>query len=187
MGSIISRNLLQTESVNYEKAILSGYPNYQPAAKLGILLAKMVKKFKGGTYNSKLLSDISVGSFNSKIKKPRTKLDWLSYNEDNVDKYIQDPYCGHQFLASAFLDLFTFLNNMSKVKSYKYVNSIPLLLLRGADDPCVGGDKGSQNSINTLTKAGFEDIIEIKYEHMRHEILNEDNKDEVIKDIIDFL
>ena len=187
MGSIISRNLLQTESVNYEKVILSGYPNYQPAAKLGIILAKLIRKIKGGQYNSKLLADMSVGSFNNKIKNPRTKLDWLSYNEENVDKYINDPYCGHQFLTSAFVDLFTFLNNMSKVKAYKYVNSIPLLLLRGDDDPCVGGDKGSQDSINALTKAGFLDIIEIKYEHMRHEILNEDNKDEVIQDIIDFL
>lgn len=187
MGSIITRNLLQTESNNYSKIVLSGYPNYQPASKLGIILAKIIKKFKGGKYNSKLLSDISVGSFNKKIKNPRTNLDWLSYNTENVDNYIENPYCGHQFLTSAFQDLFTLLGNMSKVKKFINVKSIPLLLLYGDSDPCVGGEKGSNHSINTLNKAGFTNIIKIKYEHMRHEILNEDNKDAVISDIINFL
>jgi alpha-beta hydrolase superfamily lysophospholipase len=76
---------------------------------------------------------------------------------------------------------------MSKVKKYINVKSIPLLLLYGDNDPCVGGEKGSNHSINTLKKAGFNNIKKIKYERMRHEILNEDNKDAVISDIINFL
>lgn len=187
MGSMIARNLLQTESKNYQAIILSGYPNYNPAAPLAILIAKTIRNIKGGMYYSKLLTNLSVGSFNKSIKDPKTPLDWLSYNEENVAKYMENPYCGHEFLTSAFVDLFTFMNEMNKVKNYTDVKNIPILLLRGEDDPCVGGNKGSFSSIKTLAKAGFKNLTELKYEKMRHEILNENAKDKVINDIINFI
>ena len=36
MGSIIARVVLQEHSKKYDKVILSGYPNYRAAAKIGI-------------------------------------------------------------------------------------------------------------------------------------------------------
>ena len=69
MGTIITRNLLQTESNNYEKVILSGYPNYQFAVNFGVIIGKIIRKFKSGKYYSQLLSDLSIGSFNKQIKK----------------------------------------------------------------------------------------------------------------------
>lgn len=187
MGTIIARNLLQTESKDYSKVILSGYPNYQFAVNLGVLIGKMIKLFKGSKYESKLLSDMSVGSFNNKIKNPRTKLDWLSYNTSNVDLYIEDPYCGFPFKTSAFIDLFKMMSLMHKKNRFKNVNDIPLLMLAGDDDPCVGGKKGITSSIKSLQQVGFTQIKEITYEHMRHEILNEENWIDVAHDIINFL
>lgn len=187
MGTIIARNLLQTESVNYEKVILSGYPNYQSASNLGILIGKLIKLFKGSKHDSKLLANLSVGSFNKKIKNPRTHLDWLSYNNENVDKYIADPYCGFSFKTSAFIDLFTMLSLMNKAKRFTNVNNIPLLLIAGEDDPCIGGVKGIKNSIDALNKVGFTNIKKITYKMMRHEILNECDAEFVVNDIIIFL
>lgn len=187
MGTIITRNLLQTESQNYDKVILSGYPNYQGAVKLGILVGKTIKLFRGSRHNSRLLHNLSVGSFNKKIKNPRTKLDWLSYNENNIDKYINDPLCGFPFKTSAFIDLFTLLNNMNKKRRYNNINNLPILLLAGVDDPCTGGIKGAQKSMETLTSVGFNNIKKIDYQNMRHEIFNEDNKNKVYLDIIQFL
>lgn len=187
MGSIVARNLLQSETENYSCTILSGYPNYQSAVKLGLLIAKIIRKIKGGKHYSKLLTNLSVGSFNKKIKNPKTKVDWLSVNEENVEEYINDPYSGHKFLTSSFVDLFQLMVNMNKVSNYKNVKSIPLLLLRGMEDPCTGGNKGSFNSIKTMSKAGLRNITELKYENMRHEILNEKDKDLVINDILNFL
>jgi alpha-beta hydrolase superfamily lysophospholipase len=187
MGTIITRNLLQTESKNYECVILSGYPNYQFAVNFGIIIGKVIRLFKGGKYYSKLLSDLSIGSFNKQIKNPRTNLDWLSYNTENVDKYISDPYCGFEFKTSAFIDLFTMLCNMNKRKKYINVYNMPMLLLVGEDDPCTGGIKGVRSSIKALRLAGFNNIKALTYDGMRHEILNETKKDEVINDIIKFL
>ena len=188
MGTIITRNLLQTESKNYEKVILSGYPCPQHLINLGLALTSLIKKMKGPKYYSKLVENMSIGQFNKQIKNPKTNVDWISFNEENVNEYINDKYCGHGFTVSAFNDLFHLAKNMSKSDGYINVNNkLPLLLLRGDSDPCTGYDKGSKKSIEILENAGFENIKMIKYEHMRHEILNEINYKDVHKDIMEFL
>ncbi len=188
MGTIITRNLLQTESDKYEKVILIGYPCPQKFADIGLWLTNIIKLVKGPKYYSKFIEKMSVGQFNRKIGKTKTNVDWISFNEDNVKKYQEDKYCGHGFKVSAYNDLFHLVKNMSKFKAYKDVNvNMPLLLLRGDSDPCTGYDKGSQKSIDVLKNAGFKNIKMIKYDHMRHEILNECNYKDVHNDIINFL
>jgi len=188
MGTIISRVMLQTESKHYDKVILCGYPNYQSAANLGITLASIIKKFKGPKHKSKLLQNITTGTFNKKIKNPRTNVDWLSYNENNVNDYIKDEYSGYAFTTSAYSDLFHLLKLMHKHSLYQNVKKeLPFLLISGEDDPCTGGQKGTQNSINTLKKAGFENIEKISYKNMRHEILNEKDNTIVFNDVLSFI
>ena len=189
MGTIISRNILQEYSSSYSKVILSGFPNHNPVAKIAISIAKMITLFKGPKYRSKLLHNLSIGSFNKTIKNPKTPVDWLSYNEDNNTKYMEDPLCGFGFKCSGFRDLFTLLSNMSNSKKhYKNLNaSLPILMIYGKDDPCVGGVKGVQGSINYLNKVGFNNLTVIGYDNMRHEILNEKDPSSIYKDIQSFL
>ena len=76
---------------------------------------------------------------------------------------------------------------MHKEKRYHNVNeNLKMLLIRGEDDPCVGGKKGEEDSYNTLIKAGFKNIERINYPHMRHEILNEENHQVVFNDVVKF-
>lgn len=190
MGTIIARNLLQTQSGNYKKVILSGYPCSHGKLTLmfGLALTDFIAKTKGANYNSVLVEDLSIGSFNRTITNPKTSLDWISVNEENVSSYINDPYCGHGFKVAAFNDLFHLLNNMTETKRYRNINkNLPILALRGEKDPCTGFEKGSRASIHTLKTAGFNNIKQIKYPNMRHEILNETGKEKVFRDIVKFL
>lgn len=188
MGTMIARVLLQSESKSYDKVILCGYPNYQPAAGAGVILSAMIRTFKGPKYDSKLLQNMTTGSFNKAIENPKTELDWLSYNKENIKKYIEDPLCGFNFTASAFNDLFHLLKGMHKASKYKNINpDTPFLMIAGKEDPCTGGEKGTAGSIKTLQKAGFKNITRIDYERMRHEILNEDEKEKVYKDVVEFI
>lgn len=188
MGTIITRNLLQLDSSSYSKVILSGYPCYNGGVGLGIILCNIIQAFKGSTYRSKLINNMSTGSFNKKIKNPRTQIDWVSMNNENVDKYINDPLCGFGFTVSAYRDLFTLVKRMHKPKLYKNVNKdLSFLLLRGDSDPCVGGNKGSLDSIKILKKAGFNNIKDVPFSNMRHEILNELDYIKVYKEIEKYL
>lgn len=187
MGTIITRVLLQEHSKDYAKVVLSGYPNYQSGAKIGITLTNIIKRFKGAKYKSIFVQNMSIGVFNKQIKNPRTALDWVTANEKNVDEYIKDPLCGIGFTVSAFNDLFQLVVKMHKPKNYNNVNSdMPLLLLRGINDPCTGGEKGASNSRKILELAGFKNLQHIDYEGMRHEILNEVDYQKVENDILEF-
>ena len=187
MGTIIVRVLMQDNGTKYSKVALSGYVNPNPVAGMGKFLTKCITVFKGPKGHSKMITNLAVGQFNKAIENPRTPLDWLSYNEKNVDKYIADPLCGVEFTVGSYCALFHLLNQMGKDKDYKEVNdNLPILLISGKDDPCTGSDKGREDSKEVLTKAGFKDISVITYENMRHEILNENEKEKVYEDILNF-
>ena len=188
MGSIISRVLLQTNSKDYQKVILSGYVAPNPASGVAVALGNMVGTFTGKRKSSKLLASLALGPYSKAVKDRKTDLDWLSYNEENVKKYIESPLCGIKFSNGSFSALFHLLNNMGKAKKYQNVNEqLPILLAGGEEDPCTGGEKGRLNSKKVLEKAGFKDITPITYPKMRHEILNEIDKQQVYQDMLDFL
>ena len=94
MGTIISRVLLQTESKDYFKVVLSGYVNPNPASGVAVCLGNIVKTFKKKDGHSKLLTTLAMGPFAKSVKDRKTDLDWLSYNEENVQKYIEE-YCAY--------------------------------------------------------------------------------------------
>lgn len=187
MGSIIVRDLMQTESKEYQKVLLSGYVNPNGASGIAVFLGNLVNAFKKPKGHSKLLTSLAVGQFAKSIKDKKTELDWLSYNEENVNNYIADPLSGVEFTVGSYVALFHLLNWMGKAKRYQEVKKdIPILLAGGVDDPCTGFEKGKAASKKVLEKAGFENISVITYENMRHEILNETGKEKVYQDFLEF-
>ena len=117
MGTIIARVLMQDNGSKYSKIALSGYVNPNPVAGMGKFLTKLVTVFKGPKGHCKFINGLAVGQFNKSIENPRTPLDWLSYNEENVDKYIADPLCGVEFTLGSFYALMALLSKMGKAKN----------------------------------------------------------------------
>lgn len=188
MGTIISRNLIQKNSDLYEKVILSGVPAYQKATFMGIFMANVIGLFKGNQYVSKFLTNLTDGSFSKAVKNPKTPVDWLSYNEENVQYFLNHPYCNIPFSVSAYKALYHLVWGMHKHSRYIVIApNKPILLLVGADDPCPLGKKGLKHSANTLRKAGYKNVNTKVYEGMRHEILNEDGHEIVYQDVLAFL
>ena len=148
---------------------------------------KCVKLFKGSKGHSKLINGLAVGAFNKTIENPRTPLDWLSYNEENVDKYIADPLCGVEFTLGSFDALMCLLSKMGKARKYKSVKEdTPILLIAGKDDPCTGFDKGRASSKALLEKVGYKEVEAVTLDNMRHEILNEKENQKVYEELEKF-
>ena len=187
MGTIISRVLLQTDSEKYAAVALSGYVNPNPASSVAVMMGKMIKGMKGSRGYSKMLHNLALGSFSKSITGRKTELDWLSYDEDNVDRYINNPLCGAEFTVGSYQALFELLQQMGKPGRYQQIRKdLPVLLISGKDDPCTGGEKGRDSSRSLLATAGFRNITVITYERMRHEILNEKDYQKVYSDIRSF-
>lgn len=188
MGTIIGRVFLQQHDHMIDGCILSGIPEYQSLSKIGIFIAKMIIGLEGKTKRSKLLEAMATGSFNKVIENPKTNVDWLSYNENNVREYLEDVWCGITFTNQGYLDLFTLMTCMGNISLYECKHKdLPIYIFAGEDDPCIGGKKGFQNSISLLKKVGYSKIDTKLFEHMRHETLHEDDSIKVMEAAVKWL
>lgn len=187
MGSIFARCIMQTTNDKYEKYILSGVTINKPVLRdIAPYLSGFMTIF-GEKKGSKFLDSLSFGSYNKAIESPRTSFDWLSRDEAEVDKYIEDKKCGFAATARMFKEvskaiLFSLkdenINNMDK--------DIPIFIISGALDPAGSNGYDAKYIYDSYKNAGLN--VEYKiYDDARHELLNETNRDEVTKDIIDFI
>lgn len=189
MGSLLTRTYICLYPNAVNGVILSGTAGnpglVRPVAQLIVFLSKI---FRGSRARVKLLDNMSFGSFNNRIKKPKTRFDWLSVNTSNVENYISDPLCGQLFTVSFFGDLLYglgFIFNRNNIRRIPI--NLPMLFISGNEDPVGDFGKGVQQSFALYRKCGLLNT-EIKlYKGLRHEILNETNNDIVILDILSWL
>jgi len=186
MGTLISRNYLKRYDNTIDKIIFSGAPCYASAAGIGIFLAKCLKRIKGEKATSKLLIYLASTAMEDK-GKDAVKGAWLSYNKENILEHQKDPLCRFAFTTSGYQTLFEMTKGLHSYKEYKVKNSnLKLLFMSGIDDNVTGGEKGLKDSIETLKRVGYNNIESIVYDKMRHEIIKEDEKELVFKDIVKF-
>ncbi len=189
MGSFLVRDYITRNKIGLKGVILSGTAS-DPGllGEIGILIAKISCKLRGKKHPNKLLDNLSFGTFNKEFKNARTKFDWLSRDEKNVDKYIEDKFCGGIFSSGFFLDLFTGIKRVNKKASIKKVPpDLPVLFLSGEKDPVGKNLKGVRKVADLFKKSGVNDITLKFYSGGRHEMLNEINRSEVYSDINDWI
>ena len=188
MGTIIARVFLQKWSREFHKVVLSGYPNPNAAAGAGILLTDLISSVKGNKGYSKLVDGMVLGPFGKAVPDAKTPQDWLSVNPENVQHYREDPLCGARFTLGSYSTLFHLIRQMADAGQYEEVwKELPILMISGREDPCTGGEKGRADSETVLRKAGFRELKIVILDGMRHEILNETGKEEVLRKILEFM
>lgn len=187
-GSILGHVLLKFQAPAYEKAVFSSYSCYSCITKFALFCASVICKRRGPTYRSAFLQKISYKVFRQNFYIPPNDIDWICYNPDSFQPGVENPNYNIAFTVAGFRDLFRLVELMHYHKNYHNVNpDMPLLFLYGANDPCVGGKKGSNRSRNVLRKAGYQNISSICYPDAGHDILNQSYKDTVYQDILSFL
>jgi len=188
MGTLVSRSFIKRHDDEVTKVVLTGCPSNNKAVNVAIGLCNIIKTFKGEKYRSPLLNKLCFGAFNSKIPNPKTDYDWLSVNEENVRRYIADDDCGYTFTVSGFKDMFGGMKDVYGLEGWAPKNkALPIRFFSGSDDPCMTNLDGLKEAVEILKKQGYADVDYKTYPGYRHEILNEDIRDDVIADIVTFL
>lgn len=189
MGSFMTRTLLIRYPDAFNAAIISGTGN-QGAALVngGLFMGNLVTGLKGAHHYSKFLNNLAFGSYNKIYDNPKTEYDWLSRDEANVQKYIDDPLCGFIPSCSLFRDMMTGVKFITNKKNLTAMNKdMPVYFMSGDMDPVGECGKGVQKAYNNFLEAGMKDVSIKLYPGGRHEMLNEINKDEVYTDILAWL
>ena len=186
MGSFLSRYYAMHYAGELKGLVLSGTAG-DPGAlgMIGILVATIASKINGKKAKSNLLNKLSFGAFNDAFKPNRTDYDWLSRDNAEVDKYVNDPWCGAVFSAGFFCDLLGGISYINKNENIaKIPKNLPIYIFSGAKDPVGANTKGVTQVYDTLKNAGIGDLTLKFYEDARHETLNEINRNEVFSDVI---
>ena len=189
MGSFLARTYIIYFRSGLDGVILSG-TGQQPKALVlgGKLLSSIEIKKNGGKFKSEMLNNIAFGKYNDGFDTPRTISDWISRDEAEVDKYIEDPLCGYIPSASLFHDMMCGIDFITKARNVQRMNkSLPVYFMSGDADPVGENGKGVLRAYKSFLAAGMKDVAVKLYHDGRHEMLNELNRDEVYRDILNWI
>jgi alpha-beta hydrolase superfamily lysophospholipase len=189
MGSLLLRNFIFKYPENISGIVLSG-TSYTPLflIYLGKFIANVQVFFLGKKHKSKLLDKLSFGSFNKRFRPNRTAFDWLSSDKTEVEKYINDDYCGFLCTTRFFCDLFDGIKAIhNKANLLKTPSDLPVLIIAGTMDAVGDFKKGTSKVYHLLKKSGMKEITLKFYEGARHELTNETNKYKVFQDVVEWI
>lgn len=185
MGSFITRNYLFNYGSGIDGAVIVGTGMQ---SKFTLMAARTVtavqKMFCGSRHIGKFIDRASFGKFNDRFQPARTTVDWLSRNEENVDRYLADPMCGFVFTLNGFAALFKLIHNCYDTgKLEKMPKQLPILLIAGAEDPVGNYGKSVEKVYHSYQEHGMRNVQMKLYEKDRHELLNEIDREQVYGDI----
>lgn len=189
MGSFLTRTYLIEHPDNYDAAILSGTGHMGlPVVLAGLGVANLLVKLNGARGDGTVLNNIAFGAYCDRIKDPRTPFDWLSRDSEQVDKYLADPNCGFIGKLSLYRDMMGGIKYITNQKNIEKMNKErPIYFMSGTGDPVGEYGAGVERAYKAFCRAGLRDVMIRLYPDGRHEMLNEINKADVYRDILNWL
>lgn len=188
MGSFLSRSYLARYGERLSGCILCGTMGENPGIRAGKALAAMQCRLRGPKSAGRLLDKIATGSYNSRIKNPVNSAAWLSTVDQVCLDFAADAMCGFPFTASGYYDLFTGLAEITSPQwAARVPQNLPIFLVAGEEDPVGSYGEGPKQVASWLREAGVKQVSLKLYPGMRHEILNEKDKEQVYADLLGWL
>ena len=185
-GSFISQCFIEKYGDCIDGVILCGTAGPQKGLiAFASAFGNLIKFFTGKHHYSKLVDNLSFGSYNNHIKNPRTKFDWLTRDNAIVDAYVADPWCGYTCTIGFYCDMFSGLKYIHTEKNMLQIpRTLPVFFIDGDEDPVGGYSKTVQDLCTRYQGNGIKDVSIKFYSGARHELLNETNKEEVEQDVL---
>lgn len=187
MGSLLVRAYCKRYDESIDALIVCGSPSKNPAAKIGRTLVKGMEKIKGERYRSGLIQHMAFGSNHKAFKESFSDNVWLCSDMEVVKAYDEDPLCGFTFTLNGFENLFDLMIDVYDPRGWRMKNkALPVRFIAGSMDPCIINEKKFKEAAEFLKKRGYNNVSARLFEGKRHEILNEDIKQEVYEDVLMF-
>ncbi len=189
MGSFIVRVYLARFAVGLAGVVICG--TGQPprtASRMGEALARRLAKGKGHDAQSTLINSLVDGAYGKRIPDARTPLDWINSDPAKVDEYIDDPLCGKMFSVGGYASLLNLTSQATANKTAAAVPAgMPVLFIAGELDPVGDFGKGVRAACAQMEQYSHAQVECIMYPSMRHEILNEPERQRVFDDVLAWL
>lgn len=186
MGAMLTQQYLYRHANGLSAAVISGSPGFGGAFQLWLshTIARFERWRHGATGESPLLQKMIFGDANKSFDGPEaTGFEWLSRDSDQVQHYVDDPFCGFVLRSGSLADLFAGAREARRRESVSRIpGGLPVYVFSGADDPVHGEQKGLERLLDAYG-GQLENVTSRIYPGGRHEMMNETNRQEVVDDL----
>jgi alpha-beta hydrolase superfamily lysophospholipase len=171
MGSLISQHYIQRWGNGLKGVVLCGSSGARPD--LDLVISKLEAKPR---------------EEHQRPAGPRTlqQFDWLTRDKAEVQKYIDDPWCGFTFTRGFVADMLRAMREGWKPENEARIpKELPIYVISGELDRAAGENTTSIKALVDRYQAlGIRHITFKIYPGAHHELLNETNRDEVQKNLL---
>jgi len=128
--------------------------------------------------------DADLTAFNRGFEPARTQHDWLSRDPAQVDAYEADPLCGFGINKQAMATMIGAAARLVDPAALGQIRKdLPIYIFAGDKDPINHDLEWVKPLAERYRAAGIGNVSEKYYAGGRHEMLNETNRDEVMRDL----
>lgn len=190
-GSVLAQAYSWTRGDLLSGLILIGSAYMRaPKVLLAGTLAGLISGFVDPQSPSYIISNYMYKMKSQPFADEKTRYSFLTRDQEEVKKYVQDNLCGAQFVLSVNFDksFYNYSYWMYTKKRFKAIPpKLPILLMSGSEDYANNIYKSVEILYDKLIKNGRKNVLLNIYPSARHDLIHEINKDEIFSDIYLFL
>lgn len=188
MGSLAVRCYTKRYDKEINSLIVCGSPSANAFTGMMKKFDDLLIRTKGDRARSDVINAVFSGAFEARFRSEGIENAWLSSDRSVSEAYNADPLCHFTFTLNGYKALLDLLTDTYSDVGWKMENPrLPIRFLSGANDPCMVSRSAFARSVDHMRKVGYTNVSSRLFEGMRHEILNETEKESVYADILDFL
>lgn len=188
MGSLAVRCYTKRYDKEISSLIVCGSPSANAFTGVMKKFDDLLIRTKGDRARSDVINTVFSGAFEARFRSEGIENAWLSSDRSVSEAYNADPLCHFTFTLNGYKALLDLLTDTYSDVGWKMENPrLPIRFLSGANDPCMVSRSAFARSVDHMRKVGYTNVSSRLFEGMRHEILNETEKESVYADILDFL
>ncbi len=187
-GSFLSQSYIQRASDLLEGVILCGSARQKAThLKLGEVVSKIQSVFCGKDKPAKFITKVTFGGYDKKFAYDKMENAWVCSNLESVKKYNEDEMCGVTASIGFFKSMFCGMKDLYEECNLDCIKKdLKIFIISGDNDPVGGYGKRVKKLYETYVNTGITDVTMKLYENKRHELLNEDIRDQVMFDALEF-
>lgn len=188
MGSFIARICCEEYPDMCDLLILLGTGGHQKTSALGLALTQAAGVVHNEEYRSEPAQKLFFDFCNILFRDDKNKYAWTTRNINVQKQHIDDKYYNFVFSVKAMNDVVMLSTECNTEEWYNNIRKdLPILILSGEKDPVGEYGKGVFDVYRKLHILGSEDVYFKLYGECRHELLHEENKEDVINDILKWI
>lgn len=187
MGSMAARIYAKKYDYCLSGLVLCGSPGYEPMVKAMLLITGFLSLLKEGRLRPAFLQHMTASRYNKKFEGDGP-LGWVCSDPDVRREMMNNSKTNFSFTANGMHNLLKMMVAAYSGDGWLMANpELPVTFLSGENDACMKGENGLHYAAALMCAIGYHNVTAALFSDMRHEILNEKEKQVVWDDILEFI